>query len=74
MDGLKQSWPRPAGSLTVNEKFELQARLKDLGHYTGEIDDNLGKGSRNAIQIFQAENGLPVDGHPSQLVLDALRK
>lgn len=74
MDGLTQSWPRPAGSLTVNEKFELQARLKDLGHYTGEIDGNLGKGSRNAIQIFQAENGLPVDGHPSQLVLDALRK
>jgi membrane-bound lytic murein transglycosylase B len=74
MDGLKQSWPRPAGSLKVNEKFELQARLKDLGHYTGEIDGNLGKGSRNAIQIFQAENGLPVDGHPSQLVLDALRK
>ena len=72
--GLAQPWPRPAGSLTVNEKFELQTRLKDLGHYTGEIDGNLGKGSRHAIQIFQAENGLPVDGNPSQLVLETLRK
>ncbi len=73
-NGLTQPWPRPAGSLTINEKFELQTRLKDLGHYTGEIDGNLGKGSRHAIQIFQAENSLPVDGNPSQLVLEALRK
>lgn len=73
-DGLTQPWPRPAGSLTLNEKFELQTRLKDLGHYTGEIDGNLGKGSRHAIQIFQAENDLPVNGNPSQSVLEALRK
>lgn len=73
-DGLIQPWPRPAGSLTVNEKFELQARLKKLGYYTGEIDGNLGKGSRQAIQIFQTENGLPIDGSPSQLILETLRK
>ena len=73
-DGLIQSWPRPAGSLTVNEKFELQERLKELKYYTGEIDGDLGKGSRQAVHAFQAENGLPVNGIPSRLVLDALRK
>jgi membrane-bound lytic murein transglycosylase B len=73
-DGLIQPWPRPVGSLKVNEKFELQERLKNLGYYTGEIDGSLGKGSRQAIHIFQTENGLPADGIPSQSILEALRK
>ncbi|MDP1559419.1 MAG: hypothetical protein Q8K59_11155, partial [Nitrosomonas sp.] len=28
-DGLIQPWARPADSLTIEEKFELQQRLKD---------------------------------------------
>ncbi|MBA2484333.1 MAG: lytic murein transglycosylase, partial [Nitrosomonas sp.] len=48
--GLIQSWPRPPGSLTVNEKFEFQQQLKKLGFYTGEIDGNLGKGTQQAIR------------------------
>ncbi len=71
---LIQSWPRPVGALNANEKFELQKRLKKLGYYAGEIDGNLGDASRQAVQVFQEKNGLPIDGNPSQLVLDALRK
>jgi peptidoglycan lytic transglycosylase B len=73
-EGLIQSWPRPAGSLMVDEKFELQTHLKKLGYYTGEIDGSLGKGSRQAIHMFQTENGLPADGIPSQSILEVLRK
>ena len=73
-EGLIQPWPRPAGSLTVNEKFELQEQLKKRAFYAGEIDGNIGKGSRQAIRDFQIAQGLPVDGLPSQTILDVLRK
>lgn len=73
-NGLIQPWPRPAGSLTVNEKFELQQQLKKRGYYTGEIDGNLGKGTQQAIRDFQIARGLSVDGQPSQSILDDLKK
>ncbi|OHV75460.1 lytic murein transglycosylase [Ensifer sp. LCM 4579] len=72
--GMHQRWPRPAGSLDISEKFELQSRLKELGYYSGEVDGNFGSGSRAAIQAFQAQNGLAPDGEPNQHLLRALRK
>jgi membrane-bound lytic murein transglycosylase B len=52
--GVDQRWPRPPGTLDVKEKFELQTRLKQLGFYDGEIDGNIGSGSRAAIAAFQS--------------------
>ncbi|TPW29959.1 lytic murein transglycosylase [Pararhizobium mangrovi] len=72
--GVDQSWPRPAGSLDVSQKFEIQTRLKSLGYYAGDIDGNLGSGSRAAIAAFQEQNGLTADGEPSHKVLEALRR
>ncbi|AFL53804.1 membrane-bound lytic murein transglycosylase B [Sinorhizobium fredii] len=72
--GMQQRWPRPDGSLDISEKFELQNRLKELGYYDGEVDGNFGSGSKAAIQAFQAQNGLPTDGEPTQNLLRALRK
>lgn len=72
--GLEQRWPRPAGALAMSEKFEIQTRLKQLGYYSGEIDGNIGSGSRAAIEAFQRRNGLTADGQPSHNVLDALRR
>jgi len=72
--GVDQAWPRPAGSLDVRQKFEIQSRLKALGYYDGEIDGNIGSGSRAAIAAFQAQNGLTANGLPSQNVLRALRQ
>ncbi len=72
-DSLIQPWPRPAGSLNADDKFELQAELKKRGYYDGEIDGNLGKDSRRAIQQFQKNAGLAVDGIPTQMILDVLR-
>lgn len=73
-DGLTQSWPRPAGSLDMKQKFELQTRLKELGYYSGEVDGNFGSGSTAAILAFQERNGLTADGKPSEDVWKALRK
>ena len=72
--GLVQSWPRPPGSLSIDEKIELQKHLKRRGHYEGEIDGHLGKGTRGAIKKFQAQSGLTADGTPSRDLLQLLRR
>lgn len=40
----------------------LQARLQELGYYTGEIDGQFGNGTREAVYLFQQQNGLSADG------------
>ena len=72
--GVVGSWPRPAGSLGVEEKFELQAKLQEKGYYLGEIDGNLGDGTKAAIRKFQKQANLPDDGVPSQGLLQLLRQ
>lgn len=72
--GVDQRWPRPAGTLDVKEKFELQTRLKRLGYYDGDIDGNFGSGSKAAIAAFQSRTGLTGEAVPSQKVLDAIRR
>lgn len=72
--GVDQRWPRPAGTLGVKEKFELQTRLKRLGYYDGEIDGNFGSGSKAAIAAFQSRAGLTGEAIPSQKILDAIRR
>lgn len=71
--GLVHSWPRPPGSLAMEEKFELQERLKAAGLYDGAVDGYLGSGSRQGIRAFQERSGLPVNGEPSLELLQALR-
>lgn len=73
-DGMVQKWPRPTTSLNVAEKYELQLLLKATGYYKGPIDGDLGKGSRQAVKMFQKANNLKVNGVPSQEVLKLLRK
>jgi membrane-bound lytic murein transglycosylase B len=72
--GLVQSWPRPAGSLSIEEKIEIQERLKEHGHYSGEIDGYLGSGTKAAIRQFQIQAGMIEDGVPSQQLLESLRE
>ena len=73
-EGLIQPWARPADSLTIDEKFELQQRLTEKGYYDSEIDGILGRGSRQAIRAFQTDAGLTIDGQPTKELLDALRE
>ena len=72
--GVDQRWPRPAGTLDVKEKFELQTRLKQHGFYDGEIDGNFGSGSKAAIAAFQSRAGLTGEAIPSQKILEAIRR
>lgn len=72
--GVVQPWPRPEGSLTAEEKIEVQERLRQLGHYAGEIDGQLGSGTKAAISSFQQQAGLAEDGLPTRSLLQALRR
>jgi len=71
--GMVQSWPRPAGSLSVDEKFELQELLKEEGFYSGGIDGHLGSNTKKGIKAFQQRQDMLPDGKPTQEVLNALR-
>ena len=73
-DGMVQKWPRPTTSLNVAEKYELQLLLKATGYYKGAIDGDLGKNSRTAVEMFQKDNNMKINGIPSQNVLQLLRK
>ncbi len=72
--GMVQQWPRPFGSLNIDQKFELQTLLKKGGFYDGEIDGYLGAGSQDAIKEFQRKTNQEVTGDPSAALLDSLRK
>lgn len=72
-NGMVQKWPRPAGSLSMADKYELQTRLKTKGYYTGTIDGSIGSGTRGAIRAFQQYSGMAQTGKPSQELLQALR-
>ena len=67
-------WPRPAGSLSVDEKFEVQELLQKRGFYSGGIDGRIGTNTRKGIKAFQLQYGLAGDGKASQDVLKALRQ
>ena len=42
--------------------YDIQARLKELGYYPYEPDAKFGTGTRDAVILFQTENGLAADG------------
>ena len=41
---------------------DVQKRLKELGYYRGSVDGDYGTGTAEAVQHFQARNGLTPDG------------
>jgi len=68
-----QQWPRGYVPLDDDERFEAQKHLKRLGFYDGEVDGNIGSGSREAIREFQKRAGMKPDGNPSRKLLQRLR-
>ena len=55
------------------EDQAIQAALKDLGLYTGDIDGKIGPKTRAAIREFQSQNGLVVDGKVGPKTWTALK-
>lgn len=41
---------------------EIQNKLKRWGYYFGEVDGHFGKGTKEAVMLFQNKNGLSADG------------
>ena len=49
-----------------NEIRSVQAALRRLGIYSGQVDGILGPDTRRAIEDYQVKNKLPVTGQPEQ--------
>ena len=59
--------PLPSGAVlregdTGEGVYNLQARLFELGYYTGRIDGRFGAETTMSVKAFQAANGLTADG------------
>ena len=52
---------------------DIQSGLQRLGYDTGAADGHMGPKTSAAIRKYQQDNGLAVDGQPSQAVLDSIR-
>ncbi len=58
------------GDVTVRD---IQAGLRRLGYNPGAADGRMGPRTAAAIRKYQQDNGMTVDGQPSQAVLDSIR-
>jgi hypothetical protein len=54
--------------------IDIQRRLRDLGYNPGPADGIYGSKTKAAIEAFQRKSNLPVDGQPSQALLDQLER
>lgn len=77
--------PVPTPNITPNASYgqlnmgdrddavkDLQLKLRELGYYGGEIDGAYGNQTRHAVELFQYQNGLTVDGIAGMYTLTVL--
>ena len=57
---------------TGNEVIQIQKKLKNWGYYMGEIDGVYGSKTKKAVEKFQKNNGLVVDGIAGKKTLNAM--
>jgi membrane-bound lytic murein transglycosylase B len=65
-------WPQHETPLSQDERQRLQLLLTLAGFYDGDIDGNIGSGSRQAIRDFQRQAGLTPDGVETRALLQRL--
>ncbi len=51
---------------------DLQARLKQIGWWSGDVTDTYGPATVTAVKSFQTKRGIPVTGEVDQRTLDRL--
>jgi len=66
-------WPEINYDLSARQRTELQKRLNAKGFETGGDDGRFGARTYEAIIAYQNSAGLPLDGVPSQALLEKLR-
>jgi hypothetical protein len=63
---MPQSSGRYNFQFSDHEIRSVQAALRRLGIYSGQVDGILGPDTRRALEDYQVENKLPVTGQPDQ--------
>ena len=63
---MPQSSGRYNFQFSDHEIRSVQAALRRLGIYSGQVDGILGPDTRRAVEDYQVENKLPVTGQPDQ--------
>jgi hypothetical protein len=63
---------RPKADPPSNTLAKAEAKLAGLGYYKGSVDGEYGPVIQQAIQQFQADNGLPVSGRLDLKTLSSL--
>ena len=66
-------WPDADLRLSDSQLVEVQKQLAARGLYSGEIDGNIGSGSRAAISSYQEAVGLEANGQVSRKLLEMLQ-
>ena len=56
-----------------NDIIEAQQALRDLEYYNGKVDGVMGRGTRDAIWLFQTDQHLRVTGHLDDATMTLLR-
>ena len=59
---FQTAWPEHEAPLTLEERQKLQLLLTARGFYSGDVDGNIGSGSREAIKNYQLAIGARPDG------------
>ncbi|WP_226559303.1 lytic murein transglycosylase [Salipiger thiooxidans] len=70
---IRHGWPREDRALTLDERLELQERLRDAGFDPEKIDGRIGPLTIDAVRGYQQSIGAVPDGYASLQVLEALR-
>ncbi len=65
---------QPRTSQRPQLTIDIQRQLRDLGYNPGPADGIYGPKTKAAIEAFQRNYRLPVDGRPSQALLDRLKR
>jgi len=63
---VQQAAPDDDQPLSRDTVIDIQNRLARLGLYKDETDGLLGPKTRSALRLFQQQQSLPADGHPTQ--------
>lgn len=63
---VQQAAPSDDQPLSRDTVIDIQNRLIKLGLYKDEADGLLGPKTRSALRLFQQQQALPADGHPTQ--------
>lgn len=71
---IQAAWPDASVDLSVPQRKELQRLLNARGFGTGGADGRIGAATYEAVLAFQKKAGMKLDGVPSVMVLERIRK